>query len=877
MSDFFQLVPNHIRESDSVQGYEMVARATENEWNIQNDLIAGLSLSRSPFAAPESLLPLLARMLGVSSFGKFPVQNRRQLLSIFTELRSMKGTALSLKVAAALMGYDIDVKPLFCSFAYPNILNPLDSANDAYFSQSMGTFVNPQSETVSGIPVYPASHPLRGEMVPQVFEFYKFNNVWPLLDDVQNSNFIRLVSNPHVYSPRVGQNLVLEGVVHLYTIVSVEVEVNSTLKLTLDATIVGPVSSGKKVCIFKPGLIYASSFFDVKLVVKTGEETATVSNFRRDFQSLSFIIPFRDQLRSVVPFYKSVKQWALLWADLSDYDNNAFTVDTAHVPVLSLDSMSGGTRPSLLFTGAETLSLTSSPQLNDSVFSYKILGLVLRTGSDVNTRQVVYTQGNTVRGISVYLLNGQLFFGMWNTDGVNAWGPSFDSVGILPNCEYSVILMLDAVLHFIEIMVSGSYTHRIEGPAIKDLLQHPAEASIGGVKLSTRFHDSTQTSAGSRFSGNIAEIVQLGIPFSPVDRFALRKRFNERYSLSVPAGSVLVETWTSLEPTLDISALVGDGNRLFPDSPNELEFSKFLSFSHSNKSNFGRRIRGYFRPIATGLYRFSTSSSGHSQLLFSLTELPEDALQICDCAGGQSSIDYGNGPSQISSPLSLVQGQRYYFEILNMETHSNGFLGFGSKIVLDPDTEILFTVQRDVVIPLPNESRHDTIIPNKRSFDFSTSSIGSSRVTRFELNYLNMISRARLLFTASSLTTASSIEFRINGHLVRVGELEANVPSGQYWIVDLPVKHLILGTNTLTLKLMVVNPTKLDGIQIFTDITDNFLDSDKFSSDVVLKLDTNEGTVRRLAVEEKRFQSLISQADADGQAIAELTSELLSF
>ena len=39
------------------------------------------------------------------------------------------------------------------------------------------------------------------------------------------------------------------------------------------------------------------------------------------------------------------------------------------------------------------------------------LFVVVRTGSNVNTRQVVYQEGGSTRGLDMYIYNGNLYFG----------------------------------------------------------------------------------------------------------------------------------------------------------------------------------------------------------------------------------------------------------------------------------------------------------------------------------------------------------------------------------------------------------------------------------------------------------------------------------
>ncbi|MDZ7846710.1 MAG: hypothetical protein U5L96_08040 [Owenweeksia sp.] len=57
--------------------------------------------------------------------------------------------------------------------------------------------------------------------------------------------------------------------------------------------------------------------------------------------------------------------------------------------------------------------MANDNDINSSSSSYKSFAIAFQTGSDVNTRQVIYEEGGSVNGINLYIDNGQLHTNWW--------------------------------------------------------------------------------------------------------------------------------------------------------------------------------------------------------------------------------------------------------------------------------------------------------------------------------------------------------------------------------------------------------------------------------------------------------------------------------
>ncbi|MGV3772445.1 MAG: lamin tail domain-containing protein [Verrucomicrobiales bacterium] len=94
-----------------------------------------------------------------------------------------------------------------------------------------------------------------------------------------------------------------------------------------------------------------------------------------------------------------------------------------------------------------------------------------------------------------------------------------------------------------------------------------------------------------------------------------------------------------------------------PDFEAPAEFSDF----------YGQRMRGYLLPPQTGFYTFWISSDDQSELYLSTDESPANKILIGSVLGWTSPREWTAEPNQMSVPIRLDQGKRYYIEALMVE------------------------------------------------------------------------------------------------------------------------------------------------------------------------------------------------------------------
>jgi predicted esterase len=84
--------------------------------------------------------------------------------------------------------------------------------------------------------------------------------------------------------------------------------------------------------------------------------------------------------------------------------------------------------------------------------------------------------------------------------------------------------------------------------------------------------------------------------------------------------------------------------------------------------NYAARIRGYLCPPATGMYQFWIASDEQSELWLSKDDSPAKKVRVAYVNDFTNPREWSKYESQISPPIQLSAGTRYYFEVLHKES-----------------------------------------------------------------------------------------------------------------------------------------------------------------------------------------------------------------
>jgi autotransporter-associated beta strand protein len=137
-------------------------------------------------------------------------------------------------------------------------------------------------------------------------------------------------------------------------------------------------------------------------------------------------------------------------------------------------------------------------------------------------------------------------------------------------------------------------------------------------------------------------------------------------------GSILKEHWSNISGTA-ISSLTSNAN--YPNKPSGRELLTSFECMVPNWTdnygapvdNYGTRVTGYVVPPASGNYTFAVSADDTAELYLSTDSNPANKTLIASVTSATAYRQWNAQPSQQSAPRTLVQGTRYYVELLHKE------------------------------------------------------------------------------------------------------------------------------------------------------------------------------------------------------------------
>ena len=89
-----------------------------------------------------------------------------------------------------------------------------------------------------------------------------------------------------------------------------------------------------------------------------------------------------------------------------------------------------------------------------------------------------------------------------------------------------------------------------------------------------------------------------------------------------------------------------------------------LALPQGGDSNYGARIRGYLLPPESGDYRFWIAADDRGVLRLSTDAAPANAVVVAYTPDWTGADEYEKFPEQVTGPIALKAGSRYYFEVL---------------------------------------------------------------------------------------------------------------------------------------------------------------------------------------------------------------------
>ena len=200
------------------------------------------------------------------------------------------------------------------------------------------------------------------------------------------------------------------------------------------------------------------------------------------------------------------------WEDVSQ-SSFGHTFTSIGISFPEFDPVSRGMK----FSGSQELMATlNHTDINTSIVGQRTILVNFKTSDNILSRQVLYEEGGTVRGLNIYIDAGKIRCGFWNDrddgDGIQ---PYIDvEEGISTATKYSVIMRYD-YSHFsgasgtdgsVECFLNGQTMGNVN--TTSRLHPHSGDIGLGGVNQQTYFHDgSSSSSTANFFDGTIFELL----------------------------------------------------------------------------------------------------------------------------------------------------------------------------------------------------------------------------------------------------------------------------------------------------------------------------------------------------------------------------------
>lgn len=166
----------------------------------------------------------------------------------------------------------------------------------------------------------------------------------------------------------------------------------------------------------------------------------------------------------------------------------------------------GGTASARFDGGNDRIRVSNSTLINVGTQDARTVELVFNA-DNVNTRQVLYEEGATVNGLTIYIDNGLLYITAEDDDGANRYADININAPIQAGQTYHVGFTLDPPNDRLNGYLNGELIQSVTLNGDNTFPSHTGGIGIGGVNGGVQFHDGeSNTGNGFNFTGNISDV-----------------------------------------------------------------------------------------------------------------------------------------------------------------------------------------------------------------------------------------------------------------------------------------------------------------------------------------------------------------------------------
>ncbi|MEM6366057.1 MAG: LamG-like jellyroll fold domain-containing protein, partial [Planctomycetota bacterium] len=241
-------------------------------------------------------------------------------------------------------------------------------------------------------------------------------------------------------------------------------------------------------------------------------------------------------------------------SDLSSTGNDGLQNTSTNQPTLVTAAING--LDAIQFDGVDDLlqiSDDSTLNTNGVGYSQKSISVVFQTSNDITNQQVLFKQGGTGSGITIYVQDGQLYAGAYSDSGVTT--EAWLSTVVASDTAYVMTLDFDSVDRELKLFLNGE----AHGTAVAEaeLDSHSGNVVVGASQNTGKTHEGNLSgSASSFFNGLIGEFTYYNESLENSEIVDLHAHLMNKW-LGTPTG-LDYENATSNDVTVQVTDAAGN-------------------------------------------------------------------------------------------------------------------------------------------------------------------------------------------------------------------------------------------------------------------------------------------------------------------------------
>jgi len=223
-------------------------------------------------------------------------------------------------------------------------------------------------------------------------------------------------------------------------------------------------------------------------------------------------------------------------------------------------------------------------------------------------------------------------------------------------------------------------------------------------------------------------------------------------------GALMKEVWDGQGVTdITISKLKTHPN--YPNRPLARDFiPSFESFHRDWKDSFGTRVTGFIVPQVSGSYRFAVAGDEIVELSLSTDSSEGNKALIASAPSATGFREWTKFPSQVSTTRMLTAGQKYFVELLHVESTGSDHFSVAWQTPGSATWEVIggdYLVQAGIDRPQPAESSlldtlatgHPRVLATQERFDWLKAQILANPSGNQAIWYNTLLAQANAMLT----------------------------------------------------------------------------------------------------------------------------------